>query len=136
MEELHNLHQNAFDYVVNVWLKSGPVSIVQRRYKLMTTNVVECLNSYLRFAQKLPMMTLAEFIRKMLQRWYYDRHRAAHFIRHQLTDAAYLVISKRIEKCSYMTGAKLGLHFPIYGLLQEGNTCGRIFSTYHAGGTS
>ena len=33
-------------------------------------------------------------------------------------------------------GAKLGLHFPICGLLQEENTCGHIFIAYHAGGVS
>ena len=49
------------------------------------------------------MLTLAEFIRDMLQRWYYDRHRAALSMCHQLTDAAQLVISKHIHKCILMT---------------------------------
>ena len=49
------------------------------------------------------MMTLAEFIRDMLQCWYYDRHRVALAMCHQLTDAAQLVILKRIQKCSFMT---------------------------------
>ena len=53
------------------------------------------------------MLTLAEFIRDMLQRWYYDRHQAALTMRHQLIDVAQLVISKRIQKCSFMT-VKIG----------------------------
>ncbi|KAK3222023.1 hypothetical protein Dsin_009048 [Dipteronia sinensis] len=44
-----------------------------------------------------------EFIRNMLQRWFHDRHRAAQSMRHQLTDATYLVILERVTKCSYMT---------------------------------
>ncbi|KAK3230300.1 hypothetical protein Dsin_002181 [Dipteronia sinensis] len=67
MEELRNLHNNAFDYVVNASLeKWSCVHYPQRRFRLMTTNIAECLNSCLRFAQKLPMMTLAKFIRNML----------------------------------------------------------------------
>ncbi|KAK3229537.1 hypothetical protein Dsin_001418 [Dipteronia sinensis] len=44
-----------------------------------------------------------EFIRNMLQHWFHDRHRAAQSMRHQLTDTAYLVMLKRVEKCGYMT---------------------------------
>ncbi|KAK4837908.1 hypothetical protein QYF36_009447 [Acer negundo] len=48
-------------------------------------------------------MTLAEFIRNMLQKWFHDRHAAARSMRHRLTDAAHLVILKRVEKCGFMT---------------------------------
>ncbi|KAI9181037.1 hypothetical protein LWI28_010695 [Acer negundo] len=104
IEELHRLHKGAFEYVI----AAGPhkwsrVHCPQRRYRLMTTNVAECINSCLKFARQLPMMTLAEFIRNMLQEWFHDRHAAARSMRHQLTDAAHLVILKRVEKCNYMT---------------------------------
>ncbi|KAK2658704.1 hypothetical protein Ddye_005237 [Dipteronia dyeriana] len=69
----------------------------------MTTNTAECINSCLKFALQLPMLTLAEFIRNMLQRWFHDRHRAAQSMCHQLTNAAYLVILRRVEKCNFMT---------------------------------
>ncbi|KAI9199116.1 hypothetical protein LWI28_027711 [Acer negundo] len=45
----------------------------------------------------------AEFIRNMLQKWFHDLHAAAWSMRHQLIDAAHLVILKRVEKCNYMT---------------------------------
>ncbi|KAK3212393.1 hypothetical protein Dsin_017099 [Dipteronia sinensis] len=48
-------------------------------------------------------LDLAEFIRDMLQRWYYDRHRSAQSMSRQLTDAAQLKILKCIEKCIYMS---------------------------------
>ncbi|KAK4839195.1 hypothetical protein QYF36_019980 [Acer negundo] len=64
----------------------------------MTTNVVECINSCLKFARQLPLMTLAEFIRNILQKWFHDRHAAARSMRHRLTDAAHLVILKRVKK--------------------------------------
>ncbi|KAI9196975.1 hypothetical protein LWI28_028689 [Acer negundo] len=104
MEELRRLYKGAFDYAI----ASGPhkwshVHCPQRRYRLMTTNVAECINSCLKFARQLPMMTLAEFIRNMLQKWFHDRHAVARSMRHQLTDAAHLVILKRVEKFNYMT---------------------------------
>ncbi|KAK2662330.1 hypothetical protein Ddye_000904 [Dipteronia dyeriana] len=69
----------------------------------MTTNAAECINSCLKFARQLPMLTLVEFIRNMLQWWFHDRYRAAQTMRHQLTDAAHLVLLKRVEKCGYLT---------------------------------
>ncbi|KAK2642037.1 hypothetical protein Ddye_023800 [Dipteronia dyeriana] len=104
MEELQNLHQNAHDYVID----AGPhkwscVHYPDRRYRVMTINAAECINSCLKFAQQLPMLTLAEFIRNMLQRWFHNRHRAAQSIRHKLTDAAHLMILKRVDKCNIMT---------------------------------
>ncbi|KAK3185018.1 hypothetical protein Dsin_032304 [Dipteronia sinensis] len=73
MGELRNLHKNAFDYVES----AGPhkwsrVHCPQRRFRVMTTNVAECINSCLKFARQLPMLTLAEYIRNMLQRWFHD----------------------------------------------------------------
>ncbi|KAK2655685.1 hypothetical protein Ddye_008737 [Dipteronia dyeriana] len=75
MEELHNLHQNAYDYVN----AAGPhkwsrVHCPERRYRVMTTNVAECINSCLKFTRQLPLLTLEEFIRNILQRWFHDRH--------------------------------------------------------------
>ncbi|KAI9174822.1 hypothetical protein LWI28_023186 [Acer negundo] len=104
MEELRKLHKAAFDYAI----AAGPhkwsrVHCPQRRYRVMTTNVAECINSCLKFARQLPLMTLAEFIRNMLQKWFHDRHEAARSMRHRLTDAAHLVILKRVEKCGFMT---------------------------------
>ncbi|KAK2642576.1 hypothetical protein Ddye_024339 [Dipteronia dyeriana] len=83
MEELRNLHLNAYDYVID----AGPhkwsrVHYPDRRYKVMTINAAECINLYLKFAGQLPMLTLAEFIRNMLQRWFHDHHRAAQSMRH------------------------------------------------------
>ncbi|KAK2657896.1 hypothetical protein Ddye_010948 [Dipteronia dyeriana] len=78
MEELRNLHQNVYDYVnaadPHKWSR---VHCSDRRYRVMTTNTAECIKSCLKFGRQLPMLTLAEFIMNMLQRWFHDRHRAA-----------------------------------------------------------
>ncbi|KAI9200977.1 hypothetical protein LWI28_016011 [Acer negundo] len=69
IEELRKLHKAAFDYVIVVGPhKWSRVHCLQKRYMVMTTNVVECINACLKFAQQLPMMTLVEFIRNILQK--------------------------------------------------------------------
>ncbi|KAK2642062.1 hypothetical protein Ddye_023825 [Dipteronia dyeriana] len=104
MEELRNLHHNAYDYVIDIGPhKWSRVHCPGRRYRVMTTNDAECINSSLKFARQLPMLTLAEFIRNMLQRWFHNRCRATQSMRHQLTDASHFVILKRVEKCGFMT---------------------------------
>ncbi|KAK2648974.1 hypothetical protein Ddye_016463 [Dipteronia dyeriana] len=103
-EELRNIHLNAYDYVIDTSQhKWSRVHCPNRRYRVMTTNVAECINSCLKFTRQLPMLTLAEFIRNMLQRWFHDRHSVEQSMRHQLTDASHLVILKRVEKCNFMT---------------------------------
>ncbi|EOY02955.1 Uncharacterized protein TCM_017349 [Theobroma cacao] len=48
-----------------------------RRYKLMTSNIAECINSCLRHARKMPKTVLIECIRGMFQSWFHDRHNEA-----------------------------------------------------------
>ncbi|KAK2643730.1 hypothetical protein Ddye_018925 [Dipteronia dyeriana] len=67
MEELRILHKNAYDYVIDIGPhKWSRVHYPERRYRVMTINVVECINSCPKFARQLPLLTLAEFIRNML----------------------------------------------------------------------
>ncbi|KAK2662164.1 hypothetical protein Ddye_000738 [Dipteronia dyeriana] len=104
MEELQNLHPNAYDYIIDTVLhKWSCVYYPDRRYRVMTTNVAKCINSCLKFARQLPMLTLAEFNRNMLQHWFRDRHWVAQSMHHQLTDATHLVILKSMENCNFMT---------------------------------
>ncbi|KAK2642791.1 hypothetical protein Ddye_024554 [Dipteronia dyeriana] len=104
MEKLRNLHLNVYEYVIDAGQhKWSRVHCPDRRYRVMTTNAAECINSCLKFSRQLPMLTLAEFIRNMLQRWFHDRHRAAQFMRHQLTNTVHLVILKRVDKYNFMT---------------------------------
>ncbi|KAK2662126.1 hypothetical protein Ddye_000700 [Dipteronia dyeriana] len=104
MEELCNLHPNAYEYVIDAdphkWSR---VHCPDRMYRVMTTNAEECINSCLKFARQLPMLTLVEFIRNMLQRWFHDRHRATQSMRYQLTDVAHLLILKRVKNCNFLT---------------------------------
>ncbi|KAK3221291.1 hypothetical protein Dsin_008316 [Dipteronia sinensis] len=48
-----------------------------RRYQGMTLNIVECMNNCLRYARQLPITTLVEYIRDMMQKWFHERRDAA-----------------------------------------------------------
>ena len=104
MEELKNLHKIAYEYVLEIGpQKWSRVYCPQKRFSMMTTNVAECLNSCLRFARKLSVMTLADFIRNILQKWFYNCHQATVNMRSQLTDVAHEEIVERIVDCNHMT---------------------------------
>ncbi|KAK2655990.1 hypothetical protein Ddye_009042 [Dipteronia dyeriana] len=109
MEELRNLYPNAYDYVIDVGpYKYSRVHYPDRRYRVMTINATECINSCLKFARQSSMLTLVEFIRNMLQRWFHDRYRAAQVMHHQLTEETRLVILKFMEKYNFMTVNPVG----------------------------
>ena len=48
-----------------------------RRYRGMTSNIVECMNNCLRHARQLPITTLVEYIRDMMQKWFHERRETA-----------------------------------------------------------
>ncbi|KAK3217898.1 hypothetical protein Dsin_011868 [Dipteronia sinensis] len=100
MGELRNLHKNAFDYVEAASpYKWSRVHCPQRRYMVMTTNVTECINSCLKFARQLPMLTLVEFIRNMLQRSSSNCIVHASSVDRRITSCDL----ERVTKYSYMT---------------------------------
>ncbi|XP_017979855.1 PREDICTED: uncharacterized protein LOC108662786 [Theobroma cacao] len=48
-----------------------------RRYQMMTSNIVERVNSCLKHARQMSITVLIEFIRDMFQRWFHDRYEEA-----------------------------------------------------------
>ncbi|KAL5767590.1 hypothetical protein ACOSQ2_014373 [Xanthoceras sorbifolium] len=69
MAELRKMYKKAFDYVSRENpAKWSSVHCPRKRYKFMKANNVECLSSCLKFAHQLPITTLVEFIRNMLQK--------------------------------------------------------------------
>ena len=74
MDELSIVKPKAFEKLIDddvrKWFRAYcPV----RRYDLMTTNIVESMNSALRYARKLLITPLMESIRAILQKWFHNR---------------------------------------------------------------
>ena len=47
------------------------------RYNIMTTNIAECMNAVLRDARSLPIVSLLESIKNLIQDWFYERRNEA-----------------------------------------------------------
>ncbi|XP_052181998.1 uncharacterized protein LOC127794787 [Diospyros lotus] len=67
-----------------------------KRFDIMTTNIGECLNAALADAHKLPIQCLMEYIRNMLQQWFYERRGDASKMGGYITAWAEGEIGKRL----------------------------------------
>ncbi|KAK2642683.1 hypothetical protein Ddye_024446 [Dipteronia dyeriana] len=86
MLEMMKVNRVAFKELMNVgperWSRAySPI----RRYRLMTSSIVELMNSCLVHAFQMPITTMIEFIRDLLQKWFYKRQTKAKKTRTQLT---------------------------------------------------
>ncbi|KAK2644599.1 hypothetical protein Ddye_019794 [Dipteronia dyeriana] len=86
MLEMMKVNRVAFKELMNVgperWSRAySPV----RRYWLMTSSIAESMNSCLVHARQMSITTMIEFIRDMLQKWFYKRQTKAEKTRTQLT---------------------------------------------------
>ena len=74
----------------------------------MVTNISESLNNVLKDARELPVIGLLEFIRSLIQRWFYERRSNSSFQRSKLTSYAEGVIrealrdSRSMDVCSLL----------------------------------
>ena len=57
-------HQYVMKTIPEIWAKSH---FPGKRYNIMTTNIAECMNAVLRDARSLPIVSLLESIRNLLQ---------------------------------------------------------------------
>ncbi|TYJ96591.1 uncharacterized protein E5676_scaffold1278G00090 [Cucumis melo var. makuwa] len=70
----------------------------KRRYQIMTTNICESLNSKLKIDRDLPVASLLEAIREFLQRWFYERRKAASCLKSVLSSWAEGLIRKLVDE--------------------------------------
>ncbi|KAK2652860.1 hypothetical protein Ddye_012716 [Dipteronia dyeriana] len=74
MFEMKSIHSKVHGELVKVGIqKFSHVLYLRKRYHMMTTNIAESMNSYLLAIRKLPIASITEFIRDLLQRWFHGR---------------------------------------------------------------
>ncbi|KAK2652867.1 hypothetical protein Ddye_012723 [Dipteronia dyeriana] len=74
MAELKDTHRKCYDNLLEIGIeKNSRVRSPKMRYKMMTTNITESMNSCLLAIRKLPIASIVEFIRDLLQIWFRDR---------------------------------------------------------------
>ena len=102
MEELMVVKPNAFVKLMEDDVRKCPGAYYPvQRYNLMTTNIVESINSTLRHACKLPITPLMESIRDMLQTWFHVMRNEAERITTPLTQPTSSIIRKNSDAFEY-----------------------------------
>ncbi|KAK2661645.1 hypothetical protein Ddye_000219 [Dipteronia dyeriana] len=97
MAKLKDTHRKCYDNLLEIGMeKFSRVRSPKRRYKMMTTNIAESMNSCLLAIRKLPIESIAEFIRELLQRWFHDRRTNAREMSTYLTRYADDHIKQRV----------------------------------------
>ena len=136
MKELKEIHTEAYNYLIkaDVCKWSCAYSLV-RCYSLMTSNIAESMNFALRHGRKLVVMTLVEFIRSLMQTWFYDQQNATGRINTVLTsttnlqvtmnsDVAQYLIAKSVDHITYQV--KDGMKDCVINLVNRICTCRRF----------
>ncbi|XP_024033711.1 uncharacterized protein LOC127899973 [Citrus sinensis] len=87
LEGLWMIHPGAADYLENNvgtcnWARS---QFEGRRYSILTTNIAESVNAFMREPRKFPVTHLVDHFRKTLQQWFYDRKIIAESMTTRLT---------------------------------------------------
>ncbi|KAK1562202.1 hypothetical protein Q3G72_008025 [Acer saccharum] len=109
MLEMMKVNSVAYEELMNVgperWSRAySPVP----RYRLMTSSIAESMNSCLVHARQMPITTMVEYIREMIQKWFYKRRTKAEKTRRQLTPQATALIKAR-NYDSEKSANKLGM---------------------------
>ncbi|KAL5554741.1 hypothetical protein UlMin_042142 [Ulmus minor] len=67
------------------------------RYNIMTTNISECINAILVKERELPITTLAEEMRSLVQRWHYERRTEVEKYKTLLTPSTETLLSEQYQ---------------------------------------
>ncbi|XP_024036966.1 uncharacterized protein LOC127898818 [Citrus sinensis] len=112
LEGLWMLHSGATDYLENSvgtcnWARS---EFKGRRYNILTTNIVESVNSLIREPQKFPVTHLVDHFRKTLQQWFYDKKIVTESMSTRLTMWADEIVGERRILAERMTVRSVSQH--------------------------
>ncbi|XP_075083511.1 uncharacterized protein LOC107786316 [Nicotiana tabacum] len=78
MSDISKVDKKTFDYLMEEPPERWARSCSPRRiYDMLTTNIVESMNSVLLEARELPILRMMDFIQVKLQRWFYERRNEA-----------------------------------------------------------
>ncbi|XP_020877644.1 uncharacterized protein LOC110227537 [Arabidopsis lyrata subsp. lyrata] len=77
-EEIQKRDINCANYLVEIGISHWTLAYFPgMRYNVMSSNISESLNAAMQKAIDFPIVTMVEFIRTMLMRWFYERREAA-----------------------------------------------------------
>ncbi|XP_057766815.1 uncharacterized protein LOC130987184 [Salvia miltiorrhiza] len=110
MNALKVMKRAAYDKLMGIgpekWARSMcPMPV--RRYSFMTSNAAEVFNSRLLWARRLPICSMLEAIRIVIEKWFSERLRAAQQIEQGLTVEAGKRVAIEVQKSRRYTAQRL-----------------------------
>ncbi|XP_057811543.1 uncharacterized protein LOC131025775 [Salvia miltiorrhiza] len=110
MNALKFMKRAAYDKLMGIgpekWARSMcPMPV--RRYSFMTSNAAEAFNSRLLWARRLPICSMLEAIRIVIEKWFSERLRAAQQIEQGLTAEAGKRVAIEVQKSRRYTAQRL-----------------------------
>ncbi|XP_057793365.1 uncharacterized protein LOC131009987 [Salvia miltiorrhiza] len=110
MNALKVMKRAAYDKLMGIgpekWARSMcPMPV--RRYSFMTSNAAEAFNSRLLWARRLPICSMLEAIRIVIEKWFSERLRAAQQIEQGLTVEAGKRVAIEVQKSRRYTAQRL-----------------------------
>ncbi|XP_019255038.1 PREDICTED: uncharacterized protein LOC109233612 [Nicotiana attenuata] len=98
MSDIAKVDKKTYDYLMEEpperWARSCSP---RRRYDMLTTNIVESMNSVLLEARELPILRMMDFIQVKLQHWFYERRNKAEGIFYDVSCWVEEELKKRID---------------------------------------
>lgn len=100
-------HKRLSDIGVERWARS---KCHVRRYSFMTSNAAESMNARLVWARRLPVCSLVEVFRSILENWFDERRAKASSRNHELTEEAYTKLSTAVELSRHLVVRETTTH--------------------------
>ncbi|GMN31627.1 hypothetical protein TIFTF001_041618 [Ficus carica] len=109
MESIHSRNPDMHQYLVQANpTKWSRAYFNGRRYAIMTTNIAESLNSVDRKARLMPVGFLVEWLRELLQIWFFERREEALTITSKLAPKVEKLIRTNFSLGLTVTSIRLG----------------------------
>ncbi|XP_075098048.1 uncharacterized protein LOC142175364 [Nicotiana tabacum] len=103
MSQIKSVDKKTYNYIMEEWPERWARSwFPRRRYYMLTTNMVESMNSVLLKAREMPVLRMLDFILEKLGQWFYERRKIAHEPFHKVSIWAGEEMNKKIDLASKM----------------------------------
>ncbi|XP_019241416.1 PREDICTED: uncharacterized protein LOC109221387 [Nicotiana attenuata] len=98
MSQLKSVDKKTYNYIMEEpperWARSW---FPRRRYDMLTTNMVESMNSVLLKAREMPILRMLDFIQEKLGDWFYERRKKANETFHRVSIWAEEEMNKKMD---------------------------------------
>ncbi|XP_070020259.1 uncharacterized protein [Nicotiana sylvestris] len=113
MSQLKSIDKKTYNYIMEEpperWARSW---FPQRRYYMLTTNIVESMNSVLLKGREMPILRMLDFIQEMLGEWFYKRRKKANETFHRVSIWAEEEMTKKMDlACKTFVGIFINFNF-------------------------